>query len=329
MSRTMSEPLVTVLTPVYNGAEFLRECIESVLAQTYSHWEYLIVDNRSTDATPEIAQEYALRDPRIRHVRNDEFLSMPQNFNRAFRLVGPESSYTKVVCADDWLLPNALSKLVALGEAHPRVGIIAGHQQSGQDVRWSELPQSVNVLPGREACRLGLLKGVKLFGAPTGFLYRSTLMRQEKPFFPNDHPHSDTSACYEFLDQCDYGVVHDVLSVERLHSDQISSGIEPLAAGDLAYIETVLEYGPRYLSNEEYQTRVRQLFKGYYRFLGGALLKRRGQKFWDFQTKRLKDMGVNLSWPRIWVGAIAEAIAEARHPGTAFKKAVAAWRATA
>lgn len=329
MSSPADEPLVTVLTPVYNGGAFFRECIESVLAQTYQNWEYLIVNNRSTDSTPEIAREYVLRDPRIRAVTNGEFLSMPQNFNRAFSLVGPNSTYTKVVCADDWLLPECLSKMVALGEAHSSVGIIACHQQSGQDVRWSELPLSVTVLPGREACRMALLKGVKLFGAPTGFLYRSTLMRQGRPFFPNNHPHSDTSACYEFLDQCDYGVVHEVLSVERLHSDQITSNIEPFAAGSIAYVETVIEYGPRYLSPAEFAARRAQLLAGYYRFLGGAFLKRRRREFWDFQRRRLGEMQLRLSWPRVWAAAVVEALAEARNPATAFRKMMAVLRGDA
>ena len=59
-------PLVSVVTPVHNGEAFLRECIESVLAQTYSHWEYIIVDNCSTDRTLEIASEYAIKDTRIK-----------------------------------------------------------------------------------------------------------------------------------------------------------------------------------------------------------------------------------------------------------------------
>lgn len=55
------QPLVSILTPVYNGEEYLAECIESVLGQTYQNWEYCIVNNCSTDRTLEIANGYAKR----------------------------------------------------------------------------------------------------------------------------------------------------------------------------------------------------------------------------------------------------------------------------
>src|SRR5439155_13185774 len=72
--------LVSVVTPVFNGERYLRECIESVLAQTYTNWDYVIVDNQSTDRTNEIAHEYAARDPRIRVIRNDAFVRVVQNY---------------------------------------------------------------------------------------------------------------------------------------------------------------------------------------------------------------------------------------------------------
>ena len=127
----MDEPLVSILTPVYNGEEFLRDCIESVLAQDYQNWEYHIVNNRSTDSTLQIAESYAAKDSRIHISTNETFLSMPENFNMAFSKVSAASRYFKVVCADDWILPQCLSKMVAFATSHPSLGILCCHQQSG------------------------------------------------------------------------------------------------------------------------------------------------------------------------------------------------------
>src|SRR3989442_1303003 len=94
--------LVSVVTPVYNGENYLRECIESVLAQTYTHWDFTIVNNCSTDRTLDIAQEYAVKDPRIRIHNNETLVRQIANYNIAFRQISPESKYCKVVAADDW-----------------------------------------------------------------------------------------------------------------------------------------------------------------------------------------------------------------------------------
>ena len=72
--RSHTQPLVTVLTPVYNGEKYLTECIESVLAQTYANWEYYILNNRRTDRTLKIAESYAAKDARVRVVTTERFL---------------------------------------------------------------------------------------------------------------------------------------------------------------------------------------------------------------------------------------------------------------
>src|SRR5713226_8729725 len=141
------EPLVSVVTPVYNGAAYLRECIESVLAQTYSTWEYIIANNCSTDETLQIAEEYARKDKRIRVYSNDKLLDIIANHNRTFRLISPKSKYCKQVSADDWLFPECLTRMVSVAEANPSVGIVGSYQLSGVGtdgrhwrVRWTELP---------------------------------------------------------------------------------------------------------------------------------------------------------------------------------------------
>ena len=120
--KTMPQPLVSIVTPVYNEEEHLAECIESVLAQTYQNWDYTIVDNCSTDRSLEIALWYAAKDSRIRVHANKQFLNMLANHNVAVRQISPVSKYCKVVLADDWIFPECLERMVTVGEAYPSAG---------------------------------------------------------------------------------------------------------------------------------------------------------------------------------------------------------------
>jgi glycosyltransferase involved in cell wall biosynthesis len=310
---------VTVLTPVYNGGQYLRECIESVLRQSFRDWNYIIVDNRSTDDSLKIAKWYERVDARISVVSNDVFLSMPSNFNRAFSLVPAASKYVKVVCADDWIMPRCLEELVRYAEDHPTVGIVGCHQQSGTQVRWQDLPEDVDFLSGRDACRLALTKRLQIFGAPTAFLYRASMIR-EGPFFPNERPYSDTSACYEKLDHWDFGVVHKLLAVERVHSGQITAKISDVTVGDVAYLETFMTYGPRYLDQPEFLARFEQVYVEYCRGLGRGVLNLRGRKFWDYQRRELETLGLELDYRLVLRGTLSSIRANFKRPVLAGKK---------
>src|ERR1051326_6867020 len=114
-----SEPVVSVVTPVYNCGPYIAECIESVLNQTHRNFEYLIVNNCSTDNTLEIIERYAKTDNRIRVRNNTEFLGVIGNHNNAFNQMSPDSKYCKVVSGDDWIFRDCLTQMVELAEAHP------------------------------------------------------------------------------------------------------------------------------------------------------------------------------------------------------------------
>src|SRR5215471_4874584 len=94
-------PLVSVLVPVYNCEAYLEECLESVLRQTYANWECVVVNNRSTDGTLAIAEQFAARDSRIRIHNNTEFVRVVRNHNNAFEQMSPRAKYCKLVQADD------------------------------------------------------------------------------------------------------------------------------------------------------------------------------------------------------------------------------------
>jgi len=145
-------PLVSVVTPVYNGAPYLAECIESVLGQTYSNFEHIIMDNCSTDGTSNIANEYAKKDSRIRVYRNDVLLDIIPNHNRAFRSISAESKYCKVVCGDDWIFPECIARMTCLAEANPSIGVMSAYQLSGGGT--SELTACLIHAPSCQAVRL-------------------------------------------------------------------------------------------------------------------------------------------------------------------------------
>src|SRR5207245_2327968 len=144
------EPLVSVVTPVYNGESFLAVCIESVLMQTFRNFEYILVNNCSTDRSLDIALHYAKRDSRIRVHSNDSFVGVIENHNIAFSLISPAAKYCKVVSADDFLFPECITRMVEVAEANPSVGIVGSYQLSGSYIRWQGFQYPRTVLPGLE-----------------------------------------------------------------------------------------------------------------------------------------------------------------------------------
>ena len=182
----MKQPLVSVVTPVYNEEKYLAECIESVLAQTYPNWEYVIVNNCSTDRSLQIAQSYAAQDKRIRVCDNREFLRAISNQNHALRQISSESKYCKVVLGDDWIFPECVTQMVELAEAHPSVAIVGAYGMCGAAVYWDGLPYPSTVMSGRDICRWTLLGRPYVFGTPTSILVRSDLVRASESFYSVD-----------------------------------------------------------------------------------------------------------------------------------------------
>lgn len=113
-------PLVSVLTTSYNRADFIGEAIESVLASSFEDFEYIIVDDRSTDDTYEIAKSYEARDPRVRVYQNEQNLGDYPNRNKAASYAS--GKYLKYVDADDHVYPTGVEVLVSMMEMHPDVG---------------------------------------------------------------------------------------------------------------------------------------------------------------------------------------------------------------
>jgi glycosyltransferase involved in cell wall biosynthesis len=106
-------PLVTVLLTSYNQGRWLREAIESVLAQTYREWELLLIDNGSTDHSPAIIEEYRAH-PRITVVRHDR--NRPHTVISNEGICRARGQYLSFLYSDDYYLPNKLERQVSAFE---------------------------------------------------------------------------------------------------------------------------------------------------------------------------------------------------------------------
>jgi len=168
------EPLVSVIMAAWNSEKYIAEAIESVQAQTYTNWELIVVDDASTDRTPEIVQEYAERDPRIRLLRNTENQGPAPSRNRAIR--ESRGEFIAVLDSNDIALPNRLEVTVPVMQQNPDVAVVGGLAvyilEDGQELGLQKLgtcPQ----------CDLTPERHLAHGGAFAGFHHTAALIRRE------------------------------------------------------------------------------------------------------------------------------------------------------
>jgi glycosyltransferase involved in cell wall biosynthesis len=115
-------PLVSIILPTYNGSQYLSEAIESCLHQTYENWELILVDDCSTDATPQIIGRYVGRDPRIRSIRHASNKKLPEALNTGH--AAAQGEYLMWTSDDNRLLPAAIEKMAKFLDRNLGVGLV-------------------------------------------------------------------------------------------------------------------------------------------------------------------------------------------------------------
>lgn len=125
----MSNPRVSIGVPVYNGQKYLRFTLDSLIAQTYRDLEIIVTDNCSTDSTPQIVQDYADRDSRVRYIRNEKNVGPARNYKVS--VDDARGEYFRWNPADDVSAPTFVEKCVevldadkAVVLAYPRTSVI-------------------------------------------------------------------------------------------------------------------------------------------------------------------------------------------------------------
>lgn len=167
MSQT---PKVSVLIPTYNYGQFLDEAIQSVLAQTFTDYELVIVDNCSTDNTSAVVERY-LSDPRITYIRNERNLGLVGNWNKCLDLA--KGDYIKMLCADDKFHPQILEKFVAVMEQHPNVMLVTSNNDFFGDKNKTRVRPFEGVVNGHRVRRHILVEnGKNWIGEPSAVMFR-------------------------------------------------------------------------------------------------------------------------------------------------------------
>lgn len=217
-------PRVSVCMPVYNAARFLPEAIESVLAQSYDDFEFVIVDNCSEDATGDIVRTYAGRDGRILYKRNDVNLGMVANFNIC--LMSARGEYIKFVMGDDLLASTeTLQIMVHVLDDDDSVALVGGARKVIDEYGIEQQVLSpfggTFVIDGPAVINTCLFSMENLIGEPTTVMFRKK--HATRGFDLRYQQIVDLEMWFYLLEQGRFAYLSEPLSSFRVHDAQATA----------------------------------------------------------------------------------------------------------
>lgn len=215
--------LISVCIPVYNCEKYIGIAIESVLNQTYTDLEIIIVDNHSTDKTWEIINTFAKNDQRISVYQNDSNLGMVGNWNRVVSFA--QGKYIKMLNSDDTLEPESIETFVRILDEHPKVSLVTSFEQfigDRHDVRKMPNFPAIYELNGRTVQK-HLFQFGNWIGCPTAIMLRRKDLGT-KPFNPLWKSWMlDLDMWFKLLAVGNLYVVPKILSHTRIHNQQCTA----------------------------------------------------------------------------------------------------------
>lgn len=221
-----NRPLVSILISYYNDKIFLKECIESILAQTYTNFELILLDHASTDETPAIAQSFI--DSRIKHIFLDLNAGAGGSIVFTKLLKEAQGDYIKPLSADDLLLPNAIAEMVQYLEQNPQKEILFTNvdfiDENSQKLNTSwadEHPEFRNDITSLELLKL-YYEGKSKLTTPSVFMRKkiSGYIKHDRSMKPMCDMLWWTSL---LIQEVKFGILDNSLILYRIHPQQSSS----------------------------------------------------------------------------------------------------------
>ncbi len=213
---------ILVFVPTYNSEKYLRECLDSVLNQTFQDWECVISDDASTDKSVEIAREYEKKDSRFRVLTYEKNVGAADNWNRSKE--DNESFATKILCADDFMFHDTLAIQLDLLKKF-NTSIIFSERKillpSGRLLH-PKLPKYRESLSFSDAFSMYIKSGRNIFGEPVGALFKTKSLISSKSFDRNFEFALDTFCYAAIANNQNVTFDSNVVGVFRLSKSQWS-----------------------------------------------------------------------------------------------------------
>ncbi|MEQ3657271.1 MAG: glycosyltransferase [Dokdonia sp.] len=289
----MEQPLVSICIPTYNGAAFLQEALDSILAQTYPNLEVIISDDASQDATMAIVNQFTqdtdLAVTTLAHTPN----GIGANWNNSIRAA--KGKYIKFLFQDDVLLPDCVSEMVAVLETHPEVGLVGCKREFivegdptddiqkwidnyGNLQRQFETDAPVTMITSALFCRLDFFSSpLNKIGEPPTTMFRTEIL-DEVGYFQEDLKQIlDYVFYYRVLKKHAIAIINKPLVQFRIHPNQATNVNRQQKISDYERYDRIL-YDEFYaLLHRQTQDRLRTKFHVFYK--GLFRLKRKINKW--------------------------------------------------
>jgi hypothetical protein len=219
-------PEILVFVPTFNSEKYLRQCLDSVLDQTFEDWQCVISDDASTDSSVEIAREYERRDPRFKVLTHSQNVGAANNWNRAKE--NNTSFATKILCADDYLLPEALSIQIAILKENNSPIVFSERLillPNGKKLH-PKLPIYSKSISFNDAFKYYIKLGRNIFGEPVAALFQTEYFKSSEGFLPQFEYTLDTSGYMAISRKREVTFDNNVVGVFRVSKGQWSQQLK-------------------------------------------------------------------------------------------------------
>ena len=258
---------ILVFVPTYNSEKYLRECLDSVLNQTFQDWECLISDDASTDKSVEIAREYENKDPRFKVSKHEKNVGAGNNWNRA--KMNNSSFATKILCADDYLMNDALKVQLEVLKRN-NTAIVFSERfivfPNGNKLH-PRLPEYASNVSFNDAFKYYIKFGRNIFGEPVTALFRTDIFIKSEGFNPKFEYSLDTSGYMAIARNNDVTFDNYVVGAFRISKSQWSNRLK------FKQFLQIFEFIDHLVEDEGIQVNQKEVLLGKIKVMGANLLR--------------------------------------------------------